>query len=309
MERLPDYLRTVWDVGRKSIRPALPALTFLYFYRVGLEAYVAVSDRTSALQGGTVDFLPGLAMAATFLPLVLLVYTPMLPLQDSILQDRPIPFLAAVRRTLECAWNLTLSGLVQLLMLVLPFFVICMGAAIVLPMGTGSRLGTLGTMIGVNNEIDSAKLLVIAVTGILGLLTMAVVLLLLIFAMQALVLDGEGPIRSIRTSIRLVLSHLGYVTGRMLAFGFLSFVGLIVLTLPTGILEQVADVSGANVLPFKVASIVWSSLAAVLFFPFGSASITVLYRSLVPATGASSPAPVALEEEYRPARATTAPFE
>jgi hypothetical protein len=309
MERLPDYLRRVWDVGRKSIRPALPALTFLYFYRVGLEAYLAVSDRTSALEGGTVDFLPGLAMAATFLPLVLLVYTPMLPLQDGILQDRPITFLAAVRRTLECAWNLTLSGIVQVLMLVVPFFVICIGAAIVLPLGTGSRLGTLGSAIGLTGEIDSAKLLVVALAAIVGFIAMIVVLLLLIFALQALVLDGEGPIRSIRTSIRLVLSHLGYVTGRILAFGLLSLLALIVLTLPTSILEQVADVSGASILPFKIATIVWSSLAAVLFFPFWSASVTVLYRSLVPATGASSPAPVALEEEYRPARATTAPFE
>ena len=309
MERLPDYLRRVWDVGRKSIRPALPALTFLYFYRVGLEAYLAVSGRTSVLEGGTVDFLPGLAIAATFLPLLLLVYTPMLPLQEGILEGRPISFLAAIRRTLECAWNLTLSGIIQVLMLVVPFFVICMGAALLLPLGGGSRLGTLGTAIGMGSEIDSAKLMVIALAAILGFLAMVVMVMLLIFAMQALVLDGEGPVRSIRTSIRLVLSHLGYVTGRILAFGFLSFVALIVLTLPTSILEQVADVSGASLLPFKIASIVWSSLAAVLFFPFWSASITVLYRSLVPATGASSPAPAALEDEYRPARATTAPFE
>ena len=308
MEPLPDYLRRVWDVGRKSIRPALPALTFLYFYRVGLEAYLAVSDRTSVLEGGPVDFLPGLAMAATFLPLLLLVYTPMLPLQESILHDRPISFLAAIRRTLECAWNLTVSGIIQVLMLVVPVFVICLGLALLLPLG-GSRLGTLGTALGVGGEIDSAKLMVIALAAILGFLAMVVMVILLIFAMQALVLDGEGPIRSIRTSIRLVLSHLGYVTGRILAFGFLSFVALIVLTLPTGILEQVADVSGASLLPFKIASIVWSSLAAVAFFPFGSASITVLYRSLVPATGASRSAPVALEDEFRPARATTAPFE
>ena len=314
MEPLPrvgDYLQSVWDLGRRSIRPALPALTFLYFYRVGVGAYLAVANRTFTVQNATsVDVLPGLAVAASVLPLFLLVYTPMLPLQESILAGRPITFLAAARRALECAWSLTLSGLVQGVALFAPFLLVCVGVAMMIPLGSGTASG-LGSVLGAGNELDSARLLAVAVAAILGVVGMLVVGLLLMFATPAVVLDDQGPIRSIGTSLRLVLSHLGAVLSRVLAFGFLSFVLLIVLTLPTGMLEQMGEISGGGLsLPAKIASIIWSSAVAVLFFPFGIASLTVLYRALVPAMGnARGGAPFTLDEEYRTIPATHAPFE
>jgi len=304
-----DYLQSVWDLGRRSIRPALPALTFLYFYRVGVGAYLAVADRTFSVQDPTnIDVLPGLAVAASILPLFLLVYTPMLPLQDSILAGRPISFLQSARRAMESAWSLTWSGLVQGIALFVPFLIVCIGIALMIPMGSGTASG-LGSLLGAGNELNSARLLAVAVAAIVGLVGMLVVGLLLMFATPAVVLDGQGPIQSIGTSARLVLSRLGGVLSRVLGFGFLSFVVLIVLTLPTGILEQVAEVAGGATLPAKIASIIWSSAVAVLFFPFGIASLTVLYRTLVPAAGHAHAAPVALDEDYRPAAATTAPFE
>jgi hypothetical protein len=131
----------------------------------------------------------------------------------------------------------------------------------------------------------------------------------LMFATPAVVLDGQGPVQSIGTSVRLVLSRLGGILGRVLAFGFLSFVTLIVLTLPTSILEQMGEISGGVPLPVKIASVIWSSAVAVLFFPFGIASLTVLYRTLVPAPRGVHSVPVTLDEEYRPATPATAPFE
>lgn len=309
LPRIGDYLQSVWDVGRRSIRPALPALTFLYFYRVGVGAYLAVANRTFTVPGATsLDLLPTVAVAASVLPLFLLVYTPMLPVQESILAGRPISFLTAVRRGLEYAWNLTLSGLVQGLALLVPLLIVCIGAALMLPLGPSGPASELGSILGAGTGLDSARLLAVALAVVVGLLGMLVVGLLIMFATPAVVLDGEGPIQSIGTSVRLVLTRLGGVLGRVLAFGFLSFVILIVLTLPTSILQQMGEISGGVPLPMKIATVIWSSAVAVLFFPFGIASLTVLYRTLVPAPqGARSP--VALDEEFRPAIATTAPFE
>jgi len=309
LPRVGDYLQSVWDLGRRSIRPALPALTFLYFYRVGVGAYLAVANRTFSVQNATdVDILPGLAVAASVLPLFLLVYTPMLPLQEGLLEGRPIPFLAAARRALESAWSLTLSGLVQGVALFVPFLIVCIGAALMIPLGSGATSG-LGSVLGAGSELNTARLLGVVIAAILGVVGMLVVGVLLMFATPAVVLDGQGPIQSIASSVRLVLSHLGAVLSRVLAFAFLSFVILILLTLPTGILEQVSEISGGVSLPVKIASVIWSSAVAVLFFPFGIASLTVLYRALVPAAGGTHGAPIALDEEYRPAAATTAPFE
>jgi len=303
-----DYMQSVWDVGRRSIRPALPALTFLYFYRVGVGAYLAVANRTFNVQdAANLDVLPGLAIAASILPMFLLVYTPMLPVQESILAGRPISFFTAARRGLEYAWNLTLSGILQGLALLVPFLIVCIGVALTIPLGSEKASG-LGSLLGAGNELDTARVLAVVVGAVVGLLGMLVIGFFLMFATPAVVLDGQGPVQSIGTSIRLVLSRLGGILSRVLAFGFLSFVVLIVLTLPTSILEQMGEISGGVPLPVKIASVIWSSAVAVLFFPFGIASLTVLYRTLVPAAAPGS-APVPLEEEFRPAIATNAPFE
>src|SRR5262245_5774897 len=125
MPRVADYLQAVLDLGRRSLRPALPALGFLYFYRVGIGAYMALSDDTYvAGRNALAAALPHLAMVASFLPLLLLVYTPFLPLQDSLLERRPITFGAAMRRTLENAWPWTLSGIAQATVIFVPFAIV-----------------------------------------------------------------------------------------------------------------------------------------------------------------------------------------
>jgi hypothetical protein len=293
-----DYLRGVWDLGRRSMRPALPALAFLYFYRVGVGAYMAVAGRTTMLgTAAMADILPRVAVAATLLPVFLIIYTPMLPLQDSLLRGQPITFLAAVRRVLESAWSLAVSGIAQGFAILAPFLLVCVAAALVMPAQAGEAM-------------DPSKLFTVVVVAIAGLFGMFLAGVLLMFATPALLLDGEGPLKSIGTSVRLVAAHPGAVLGRLLAFLFLSFVALIMLTMPTAILAQIGEAAGGQPAAMKVATVIWTSAVATLFFPFGAASLTVLYRSLVPyAGGARAGAPVTLDEEYRPTTASRVPFE
>jgi len=136
-----------------------------------------------------------------------------------------------------------------------------------------------------------------------------VVALLLMFATPALLLDGEGPLQSIGTSMRLVLGHLGGILGRVLAFFFLSFVLLLLLTMPTQILSQVSSISGGPTMAIKIATVIWTSALATALFPFGVASLIVLYRALVPRRGGAPGGPVPLDEEFQPATAARVPFE
>jgi ABC-type antimicrobial peptide transport system permease subunit len=118
------------------------------------------------------------------------------------------------------------------------------------------------------------------------------------------------PLVPSRTSGRLVVRNLGAVLGRLLAFAFLATVLHIVATMPAQMLSAVARASGSTSSPLKIAAVIWTSGIDTLFFPFWVASMMVLYRSLVPHTDpARAGAPVALEDEYRPATAANAPFE
>jgi hypothetical protein len=298
LPRVADYLSAVVDLGRRSLRPALPALAFLYFYRVGMGVYMALSNYSYSLgpdaMGATV--LPVLVVMVGFLPMLLLVYTPFLPLQDGILQGAPISFLPAVRRVLEMSWTFTLSGIAQLAVFFVPFLFAGVALGLLLPDAAG--------------EADPSRLVFLSLVLVAGFVWMLIVGVLLMFATPAVVLDAAGPVQSIRTSIRLVVGNLGAVLGRLFAFAFLATVLYIVATMPAQILKAVERASGTRYAPLEIAGVIWTSAIDTLSFPFWVAALLVLYRSLVPHAGAArAGAPVALEEEYRPATATNAPFE
>ncbi len=297
LPRVADYLRQVWELGRRSLRPALPALAFLYFYRVGVGAYMALSDYSYPLgKDAMTDIVPQMAIIATFLPLLLLVYTPFLPLQDSILQERSMSFAAAIRRVLETAWNFTLSGIAQLLVFFIPLLTVCFIAGLALPESGG--------------EADPSRMLVFLLALLVAFAWGMVAGTLLMFATPALVLDDEGPIQSIRTSVRLVLSNLGGILGRLFAFAFLAIVFYIAANMPSWILGATERASGVASAPLKIAGVVWTSGVVTIAFPFWVAALMVLYRSLMPrATETRERAPVLDEDEYRPATAANAPFE
>ena len=293
---IPAYLTSVFELGRRSLKPALPALAFLYFYRLGMGAYMALSDY-SFPQGKDAlgAFGPQLAIIASFLPLLVLIYTPFLPLQDSLLRGQAMSFLAAIRRVLEESVDFMLSGIVQALVLFVPFVVIGGVAGVLLPAGGG--------------ETNSPRMIFLALTmlAILGWTVLATFFMM--FATPAVVLEGEGPVQSLRTSAHLASRNLGGILGRLLAFAFLMTFAYVVATIPASILgavERTAEVTSA---PIKIASVIWTSAVDTLFFPFWIAALMVLYRSLRPAAEIRSQAPVELGEEYRPASAVRAPFE
>ena len=292
-----DYLRSVLDLGRRSLRPALPALAFLYFYRVGMGVYMALSNYDySSGPDAMAAVLPALVVLVGFLPMLLLVYTPFLPLQDDLLQGRPTSFLPAIRRALECAWPFTLSGIAQVTIYFVPFAALCVAAGLLLP--------------GSGGDADSARLLILSLAVVAGFIWAMIAGFVLMFATPAVVLDAEGPVQSIRTSVKLVTGNLGPVLGRLFAFMVLDVVLYIAATLPAQILNAVARASGDTSSPLKVAAVIWTSGIDTLFFPFWVAALMVLYRSLVPrAEAARAGGTVALEDEYRPATATNTPFE
>jgi len=292
-----DYLRQVGELGRRTLRPALPALAFLYFYRVGVGAYMALSDYRYPLgKDAMTDIVPQMAVIATFVPLLLLVYTPFLPLQDSLLQRRPTTFLAAMRRVLEAAWNFTLSGIAQAIVLLVPFLIVCVIAGLALP----------------ESAVNAPpwNMLVFSFALLVGIGWVLIAGVLMMFAAPALVLDDEGPIQSLKTSYRLVIANLGGIVGRLSAFAFLGVVFYVVATLPSGILAAAERASGVASAPLKIAGVIWASLADTIIFPFSVAALMVLYRSLVPrAAEARGGAPVAHEDDFQPATAANAPFE
>jgi hypothetical protein len=109
--------------------------------------------------------------------------------------------------------------------------------------------------------------------------------LFMIFATPAVVLDGEGPLHSLRTSSHLVSRNLGSVLGRLIAFAFLATVGYMVATSPAMILSRFAAA------PIKLAAVIWTSAVDTLFLPFWVAAVLVLYRSLRPWTDEGPPWP------------------
>jgi len=294
----PAYLSSVIDLGRRSLKPALPALGFLYFYRLGMGAYMALSGY-SFPQGKDAlgAYGPQLAVIASFLPLLVLIYTPFLPLQDSLLRGQAMSFLSAIRRTLEESVDFLLSGIVQALVLFVPFVLICVVAGALLPSGD-------------SGAVNSSRMIFLAFTllAVFGWTMLATFFMM--FATPAVVLDGEGPVQSLRTSVQLVSRNLGGILGRLLAFVFLATVAYVFATFPASILGAVERTAEVTSVPIKIAGVVWTSAADTLFFPFWVAALMVLYRSMRPAAGETrAQAPIELGDEYRPATAARAPFE
>jgi hypothetical protein len=131
---------------------------------------------------------------------------------------------------------------------------------------------------------------------------------LLIFAIPALVLDGQGPIESIRTSVGLVRRHFGGVLGRLLAYFALAFLVAIVAAIPSTFLSAAITASGNENPMLRIPGEIWMSALDAFLFPFGVAALVVLYRTVAPAAAraATAAAPGTLLPEE--SRLTTSPF-
>jgi len=242
-----SYLRSVFELGRRSLRPALPALVFLFLYRLGMGAYGALTNYSHALGEGA----PGVKAALNATPIVLLalVYIPFLPLQESILRGHPIHFPGAIRSVLRVSVNLVLSGIAQVCILLGPITPI--------------------TIVGARLLSDPLGPVMWA-----GFAWLAVAAFFMIFTIPAVVLDGEGPLQSLRTSCRLVSRNFGSALGRLLVLAGLVFASFMVAW-PVSTL-------GPTTVPIKLAVVTWTSATETLLYPFLVAAVTVLYRSVRP---------------------------
>jgi hypothetical protein len=262
---VPAYLRSVYELGRRSLRPALPALAFLFLYRLGMGAYGALTNYSYAMGKGALGVKATMISAPFLLLVLVLIYIPFLPLQESLLRGHPIHFVVATRRVLRVSVNWMLLGIAQVLIVLGPISPIFVPRLLPGPWWTQAW-----TFLAPLLYAFFAWMLVTS--------------FFMIFAMPAVVLDGEGPLHSLRTSCRLVWRNLGSALGRLLAFTFLATIAYKVATIPSSILDAAGRTSGVAAAPIKLAAVIWTSAASTLFFPFWVAAVMVLYRSLRPWT-------------------------
>ena len=266
---VPAYLRSVYELGRRSLRPALPALALLFLYGLGVGAYVALRDYS--LPQGRAALVANAADIASPLLFLVLIYAPFLALQESLLRGRPLHFLGAIRRVLQVSVIFMLSAIAQVLVLLLPVALISVLMAL-LPRSPHWTL--LWIYLAPIFWTYFAWILVAA--------------FFMIFAMPAVVLDGEGPLYSLQTSFHLVSRNFGSALGRLLVLAFLATVAYKVATIPSSILGAAGRTPGVAAAAIKLAAVIWTSAADTLFFPFLVAGIMVLYRSLRPWTDEES---------------------
>jgi hypothetical protein len=303
--RLPaygDYFRAILALGRRAIRPALPAIVFVYFYRLGMGLYKELTPGEAGLhEGGLAGVAAFLTLAAGYLPMLVLIYTPFLPFLDGLARGGTSSFLDAVRQVLEVAWKYLLSLVAQLVILLLPAMLLA-GIAAALAAGvSGGWIEHLRPGENLSNALRGTILLTFLIPAFLWILYAAIHLL---FATPALVLSRRGPFASIGVSWGLVSRHFWSLVGRLLAYAALALLAFVVLSLPSWFLGAALAMSGNTNPVLKIPSVVWVSGVDALLFPFGVAALLILYRALVPEPAAAGAEPAGPEGEHRP----TSPF-
>jgi hypothetical protein len=303
--RLPAYgefFRAILDLGRRSIRPALPAIVFVYFYRLGMGLYTDLSPGGASLrEGGLASVAAFLTLAAGYLPMLVLVYTPFLPFLDRLAQEGSASFLDAVKQVLEVAFRYLVSLIAQLAIVLLPMAILISIAAALTATVSGGWLEHLKPGRELSMAFRATILLALLIPAMLWVFYSFIHILL---ATPALVLSRRGPFASIAVSWKLVSLHFWGLVGRLFAYGLLLLLASVVLAIPSAFLNMALAVSGSTNPMLKIPSLVWTSGVDAFLFPFGVAALLILYRSLVPATAAPGTDAAVAEGERRP----TSPF-
>lgn len=296
---ISEYLRATFALGRRSFYVALPALILLYCYRLLVNLFLALSSGTirtgASMHGYDQDaLLASLRIhAAFYLPLLVLIYTPFLPLQDGILKGAPRSFASCARLVLERIVPFALSAIAQGALVLGPPVFLFGGVALVVRTFPARP--------------DSLVHALAFATLVPCLLYAAIFALFLMFATPAVVLERRGPLASIRVSFGLVGRHFGGILGRLFVFFFLLIVVGIFLSVPEGILAGISAVSGSDNLAYSIAEAIWSAAVSVLLFPFSVAALMVLYRSVSPFASAAETADTA-DPELAGRPTTSSPF-
>jgi hypothetical protein len=302
-----DYLRAIIALGRRALRPALPAIAFVYFYRLGMGLYMDLSPAApNFASGGAGAIAAFLMLAAGYLPMLVLVYTPFLPFLDEIQRGGRGDFFAAIRRVLDAALPFLASFVVQLTIVLAPVvLLIGIGAALAATLSSG-WLELLRPRQEIPMALRATILLVFFVPAFAWLIYSGFHVL---FATPGVVLGGRGPMAAIGDSWRMVRTHFWGLAGRLLAYALLLILVSVVAALPSGIINMALSASGNENPMFKIPAIVWASAVDALLFPFGVAALLLLYRSIVPAvtpTQAAGGAGTAVPAEGEPR--PTSPF-
>jgi len=272
------YLRAVIALGIGSIRRAAPAIALLYFYRLGMGLYMAFSSEEGSpfgLADPRAQAASYLMQAAAYLPLLVLIYTPFLPLQDSILRGQRRGFGESVQHVLARVWPFAVSAIAQVVIVAAPPALLFGGMAVMVQ-AMPPRPEGLNQLLAIATLIPCA-------------LWVGVSVLFLLFATPAVVLDDRGPFRSLGESAGRVGRDLGGILGRLIVTGFLILLFAFAVSLPEAFLQTVANAAGYDHPAYRIARAVWASAVSAILFPFTVAALMVLYRSLVPATGAGAP--------------------
>jgi hypothetical protein len=281
----------------RSIGPALPALTLLCFYRFGMGLYLEFAVQQTSPLGYPDDRARAMHLvmtAAAYLPLLLLVYTPFLPLQDALLRGERKGFFDSVRHVLERTLPFGLSMLAQLVILATPVTLLFFTAGLAM------------TAIPDAPEELIAWIMLLLMIPTLTWLAIAAIYLLL--ATPALVLDGRGPLQSIRFSARTTHHRFWGLLGRLFVAFVLIILATVFFSFPASILAIAARVSGADPPALKIARVLWTSVITAAAFPFSVAALMVLYRSVAPSgggAGAAAPEADGTAGAGEPRRATT----
>ena len=287
---IDTYLRAVIALGFASLRRALPALGFLYFYRLGMGLYLALSSDSSSPLGIYDEralVLTAAMQIVAYLPMLVLIYTPFLPLQDFILRGERRSFGASVRLVLERLVPFVISVIAQGVLLFGPPALFFTGAALL-----------LGALPSKPEEL--VRLLVLA-SLVPFILYIIVVGLFLLFAIPSVVLDGRGPLAAIRQSFGIVGRHFGGILGRLLVFTLLLVITAVAGSLPEAILQAATAAASVDHPAFKVAGAIWGAAVSAFLFPFTVAALMVLYRAAVPARSGTAGLNASGEPEARPA--------
>jgi hypothetical protein len=296
LPRVGPYLRALFDLGMKSIPAAIPALLFLWFYHFGTALYLELAGGATSKLGfrDNQALLVQIFMkVSAYLPLLVLIYTPFLPFQDALLRGERITFLAAVRHVLERLVPFVLSVILQMAIVFAPVLLVC-GAlvAVVAPFATALPREAV------------AMLALVTIGPVLVWLFISGIFLS--FAVPAVVLDDYGPARSISVSVRLVAGNFWGVFWRFFVFFVALFAVVMIVMLPPLVLGAIAAAATRADLLVRIVTILWTSLATALTFPFWVGALVVLYRSLAPAGGAAvseaaaTAAPIAAGEHPTP---------
>lgn len=275
------FLRESLSLGVRSIRPALPAIVFLCFYRFGMGLYFEFAVRQTSPFGTTdqrAQIIHLMMALCAYLPLLVLIYLPFLPLQDALRREERAGFLDSVRRVLERFPALAGSGVIQTLVIGVPSTVLVMvGALFVAGAGT------------VSQEAAAAAVLLLLLP-VLGWVALASFYFM--FATPAVILDEAGPVGSIRASVSLVWRHFWGLVGRFFVWTVVAVLAYVVATFPATLLQIGAAVSGGEEPPpAKVARVLWTSVATALLLPFWVSAMLALYRAVVPGAASEGAAP------------------